>query len=69
MNVGKAIQSIMKEKCYTQDYVAKKAGVLQQRISEICNQKHLNTKTLTRISLAIGVKPSDIIVIAQEYKD
>lgn len=69
MNIGKAIQELRKEKGFTQEILAGKAGITQAALSQIENGTRPGEETVTKICAALEIPQSLLQVYAIEKED
>ena len=62
MNVGKAIQTLRKEKKITQVELSERANISQAALSQIENGKRPGAKTMTKICAAMNVPEALVYV-------
>jgi transcriptional regulator with XRE-family HTH domain len=69
MDLGKAIKEIRKSKGFSQERLAKAAGVTQAALSQIENGKRPGSSTLQKISSALEIPESLIYAMGIEKGD
>jgi len=66
MNIGKGIRKALIDAELTQVWLAKELGVSRQTINGLCNSESANLKTLIKVSTAIGLHVTDLILLGEE---